>query len=106
MYQPIDVDGLDALRAAGPVVLIDVRTDAEISRGVIPGTQHIVLNQLPARLAELDRDAVTVMYCQSGGRSGQACAYMAGQGFTRLHNLEGGILAWLRAGRPLSNLGE
>lgn len=106
VYQSIDVEGLDALRAQGPVVLIDVRTDAEVSRGVIAGTRHVVLNELPGRLGELDRDATTVIYCQSGARSAQACAYMAGQGFGKLHNLEGGILGWLRAGRPLATLGE
>lgn len=106
VYQSIDAEGLDALRARGSVVLIDVRTDAEVSRGVIPGTRHIVLNELPGRLGELDRDAITVLYCQSGGRSAQACAFMAAQGFGKLHNLEGGILGWLRAGRPVASLGE
>lgn len=106
VFDQIDVEALDALRAAGPVVLLDVRTDAEVARGVIAGTRHIVLNDLPGRLGELERDAVTVVYCQSGGRSAQACAYMAAQGFGKLHNLQGGILAWLRAGRPMVNLGE
>lgn len=106
MFQQIDIEGLDALRAQGPVVLIDVRTDAEVARGVIAGTRHMVLNELPGRLDELDRDAVTVIYCQSGGRSAQACAYMAGQGFGKLHNLQGGIMGWLRAGRPMATLGE
>ncbi|MBM3396755.1 MAG: rhodanese-like domain-containing protein [Betaproteobacteria bacterium] len=106
VYQQINVDGLDALRSQGPVVLLDVRTEAEVSRGVIAGTRHIVLNELPARAPELDAKAVTVVYCQSGGRSAQACEFLSGQGFGTLYNLQGGILGWLRAGRPLSQLGE
>lgn len=106
MFQQIDVEGLDALRAAGPVALIDVRTEAEVSRGVIAGTRHIVLNEIPGRLSELDPNTETVIYCQSGARSAQACAYLESRGFAKLYNLQGGIMAWLRAGRPVASLGE
>lgn len=105
MFEQIDVSGLDALRAQGPIVLVDVRTDAEVARGVIGGTRHMALSELPSRYTELDPNAVTVIYCQSGGRSAQACGFLAGQGFNKLHNLQGGILAWMRAGRELSALG-
>ncbi len=97
----IDVHGIDALRSEGPIVLIDVRTDAEVERGVIEGTRHIPLHALPQQASLLDPGAVTVIYCQSGGRSAQACAFLANQGFAKLHNLQGGILGWLRAGREL-----
>lgn len=106
MFEQIDVNGLDALQANGPIALIDVRTDAEVARGVIAGTRHLVLNELPGRVAELDAGAVTVIYCQSGARSAQACAYLAQHGFTKLYNLQGGIMSWLRAGRSMSALGE
>jgi rhodanese-related sulfurtransferase len=102
VFNQIDASGLDALRSNGPVVLIDVRTDAEVARGVIEGTRHIVLNELPQRHTELDPNAVTVLYCQSGGRSAQACAFLEQQGFASLHNLQGGILGWVREGRPLT----
>ena len=105
MFTQIDVDGLDALRADGPIALIDVRTDAEIARGVIAGAQHIALHELPQHVSEMNPDAVTVVYCQSGGRSAQACAFLANQGFAKLHNLQGGVLAWLRDGRELVLVG-
>ena len=106
VFEQIDVNGLDALRASGPVVLLDVRTDAEVGRGVIEGTRHIALSELPGRAAELDPKAVIVIYCQSGARSAQACGFLANQGYEKLHNLQGGIMSWLRAGRPLAQLGE
>ncbi len=106
MFEQIDVNGLDALQTEGPVVLIDVRTDAEVARGVITGTRHIALHELPHQASELDPNAVTVLYCQSGGRSAQACAFLSDQGFAKLHNLQGGIMGWLRAGRALSSPGE
>ncbi|MFN0316810.1 MAG: rhodanese-like domain-containing protein [Burkholderiales bacterium] len=106
MFTQIDVSGLDALRSDGPIALIDVRTDAEVQRGVIEGTRHIPLHALPQRASELDPGTVTVIYCQSGGRSAQACAFLASQGFSNLHNLQGGILGWLRAGRELVGLDQ
>jgi rhodanese-related sulfurtransferase len=98
----IDVAQLEQLRQAGPVVLVDVRTEPEVARGIIAGARHIPLNQLPARCNELDMQATVVVYCQSGGRSAQACAWLAEKGFSRVHNLQGGVLAWARSGLSLT----
>lgn len=101
MIQQIDAAELSRLQAAGSVVLIDVRTDPEVARGYIAGARHIPLQLLPARHAELEPDATTIVYCQSGGRSAQACAWLQEQGFAQVLNLQGGIGAWLREGRPV-----
>ena len=98
----IDPVKLEQLRKDTPVVLLDVRTDAEVLRGLIEGAKHIPLNTLPARFGELDPHAELVVYCQSGARSAQACAWLAEQGFARLHNLQGGLAAWARAGLPIA----
>ncbi len=77
-------------------VLVDVRTPEEIKEGSING--HIVLNIMdPAftmKIDKLDREKSYFVYCRSGNRSGQACRYMLSQGFKKLYNLEGGIIAW------------
>lgn len=99
--QNIDAAELQRLQQIGPVVLIDVRTDAEVARGMIPAALHVPLHLLAQRVAELDPAAVTVVYCQSGGRSAQACAWLGQQGFGSVMNLQGGIMAWLRDGRPV-----
>jgi len=104
MADDITVQQLKALQASGPVALLDVRTDAEVERGVIAGTRHIPLHMLPMRAAELDPGAELVVYCQSGGRSAQACAWLAAQGFEHVSNLQGGILAWVREGNPLGSI--
>jgi rhodanese-related sulfurtransferase len=98
----IDVGELERLKQAGPVLLLDVRTDAEVARGLIVGARHIPLHLLPSRYSELDPGAVTVIYCQSGGRSAQACAWLEDKGFERVFNLQGGVAAWMRDGLPLS----
>jgi rhodanese-related sulfurtransferase len=103
MYQTIDAARLQAmLDEATPPQLIDVRTAAEVARGAIAGARHIELSTLPARMAELDPAAPYVLYCLSGGRSAQACGYLAQRGFGQLYNLAGGITAWGRAGLPLT----
>jgi rhodanese-related sulfurtransferase len=101
----VDSKGLEALQRAGAVTVLDVRTDAEVARGMIAGATHIPLNQLPNRYTELDPQTVTVVYCQSGARSAQACAWLAERGFEQSHNLQGGVLAWLREGFTLTTPG-
>jgi rhodanese-related sulfurtransferase len=101
----IDPEQLSQLRQAGSVVMLDVRTDPEVARGLIAGSKHIPLNQLPGRYQEINREAQLVVYCQSGARSAQACAWLADRGFAQVHNLQGGLLAWARAGLPVTTPG-
>jgi len=103
MYETLDPAGLRALLGAPvPPQLVDVRNAHEVARGAIAGARHIELAALPARAAELDPDAACVLYCLSGARSAQACAYLAQRGFCRLYNLSGGIAAWAQAGFPIT----
>jgi rhodanese-related sulfurtransferase len=101
-YKNIDVVQLQALLSAGRIRLIDVRTDAEIARGYIDGAQKLPLHLLPLKLHELDVQAPTVFYCQMGGRSAQAAAFAAAQGFAEVYNLQGGIIAWAQSGAPIA----
>ena len=103
MFQNIDSTELDAMRERQDITLIDVRTDAEVARGIIAGARHIPLFSLPQHAPALANEGALVIYCQSGGRSAQACSYLAQQGFAELYNLSGGILGWLRDGKTLSN---
>ena len=98
----LDVDALVA--GKDQIHLIDVRTEGEVSRGVIDGAIHIPLHLLPLRAADITQDKPVVIYCNSGARSAQACAFMAAKGFENMHNLSGGIMAWARSGKPLTAL--
>jgi len=104
MADNISVEQLKELQVSTGVSLLDVRTDAEVERGVIAGARHIPLHMLPARAGELDPAGPLVVYCQSGGRSAQACGWLAAQGFADVHNLQGGIIAWVREGNILAPL--
>jgi rhodanese-related sulfurtransferase len=80
-------------RGARPQVL-DVREDWELQLARIPDVLHVPMNQVPARLSELSRDAETVVMCHAGGRSLRVAHFLANQGFTNVANLTGGIAAW------------
>jgi rhodanese-related sulfurtransferase len=100
-FTEIDAQALDGLRTQEHCCLVDVRSDAEFARGTIAGALHIPLQAIASRYGELDPAVSTVLFCQSGGRSAQACAYLAQLGYARLVNLRGGLTAWTRVGLPL-----
>ncbi|MEJ2058939.1 MAG: rhodanese-like domain-containing protein [Gammaproteobacteria bacterium] len=82
--------------------LVDVRTPAETSRGVIAGAELLPLHLLPLKIQDLVGDGTKVVfYCQSGARSAQACAFFAQNGVGEAYNLRGGIMGWLGAGLPI-----
>lgn len=101
-FKNITAPELQAMLGEGQIRLVDVRTDAEVARGYIKGATKLPLHLLPMRLNELERDAQVVFYCQMGGRSAQAAAFAAAQGYARVYNLQGGILAWAQSGQPLT----
>ncbi|HET6211855.1 MAG TPA: rhodanese-like domain-containing protein [Micromonosporaceae bacterium] len=81
--------------------LIDVREDDEWTAGHAPGAHHLPMMEIPARLADVPMDGDVVVVCRSGNRSGQVVAYLGGQGWDNVRNLDGGMLDWAAAGRPL-----
>jgi len=79
--------------------VLDVREHAEWDHGHIAGAQHIPLSEVPSRLDEVP-DAQTLVVCKMGGRSSQAAAYLQAHG-RNVVNLDGGMLDWEAAGRPM-----
>lgn len=75
-------------------VLLDVREPWETDICKIEGSTLVPMNTIPARAAELDRDAETVVICHHGGRSLQVAMFLERQGFARVHNLAGGVAGW------------
>ncbi len=74
--------------------LIDVREVHEFQIGRIPGSTLIPLGELPKRLSELNPEDEIVVHCKMGGRSAKAADLLRAQGFKRVINVTGGILAW------------
>jgi len=76
------------------VFVLDVREPGEIALAAFPGATHIPMNDIPARVGELDPARETIVVCHHGMRSAQVGMYLARNGFTRVVNLAGGINAW------------
>jgi len=75
--------------------LIDVREPSELEEtGFIPGAVNIPLGQLEKRAGEIPRDKKVIIYCRTGRRSAEGAKILAGKGYTRVYNLEKGIVGW------------
>ncbi|MCB9139141.1 MAG: rhodanese-like domain-containing protein [Caldilineaceae bacterium] len=83
------------------VVVLDVREQWEYDEGHIPGVVLIPMNEVPARLSEIPTDGTVIVTCRSGNRSGQVTSFLRDQGYTNVHNMQGGIVAWEAAGLPV-----
>lgn len=93
----ISVEDLHALQTSGrPFVLLDVREPSELSMAALPGSVHIPMRSVPARVSELDPGAEIAVLCHHGGRSEQVARFLHARGFSNVHNVEGGIDAYAR----------
>jgi len=99
MHVPtVTMDGVPNPLPEGLVVL-DVREPIEWQYGHIEGAVHIPMRELPDRLDEVP-DAQTLVVCKVGGRSAQVVMWLNQQGRDTV-NLDGGMLEWADAGRPM-----
>lgn len=74
--------------------LLDVRELWEYERVHLPDCLHIPMDELHARLTELDPQQTYVVLCHHGNRSRQVAAFLQARGFSQAINLAGGIEAW------------
>src|SRR5437879_831487 len=90
----IQVEELKRRQDAGEdIFVLDVREPHEYQICNIGG--HLIpLDDLPSRVHELDSSREIVAHCKMGGRSAKAVDFLRQAGFTKIHNLAGGINAW------------
>ena len=74
-------------------VLLDVRTPSEFAARHLDGAVNIPLQDLGARMGELDPSRPVVVYCRSGGRSAGATKALKASGFTQVLDL-GAMSSW------------
>lgn len=101
-YSDIEATDLYELIAKKRILLVDVRNDDEVARGIIAGATHVQLSRLPVQYESLNTDLPIVFYCHSGVRSAHAAAFVCTKGCANVYNLTGGVLAWGRAGYPFA----
>lgn len=87
-------------------LILDVRDEAEFAAGHIQGAKNIPVAALANRLKEIEKfkEKTVIVYCQKGMRAKTACGILRGAQFTQLHNLQGGLDAWVEAKMPLNKV--
>ena len=83
--------------------IVDICDKAEYDAGHLPNAKHIPLGKLGERIKELEKfkDKPILVNCQAGVRSLKACDILRKHEFTKLHNLQGGLNAWIAAKLPV-----
>jgi rhodanese-related sulfurtransferase/transcriptional regulator with XRE-family HTH domain len=101
MARILELGDVAALVAAGDLDIVDVREPDEWRTGHVPGARLVPLGELRADpRAKLPRDRV-LFVCATGARSLTAASLAERAGLTEVYSLDGGTLAWARAGLPL-----
>ena len=101
-YTEVTADqAADILNNVHPFIL-DVRTQKEYEEIHIDGTYLIPIQQLQARIDELEskKHEDIFIYCATGNRSTVASKILSDRGFKRIYNLRYGIYDWARRGHP------
>lgn len=93
-YREVTPEQAFALHAEGEAVLLDVRTLPEWHGAHVPGAIHLPMDELPARVDELDPDATTLVLCAHGIRSAHVARWLASLGFRDVVNIRLGISRW------------
>ncbi|PLX66116.1 MAG: hypothetical protein C0603_11920 [Denitrovibrio sp.] len=88
-------------------LLLDVRSKEEVTAGKIENPNYMNLPRgildVIASKGAIKPDQLIVVYCKKGSRGLLAAKTLQDLGFTNVHNLKGGIHAWMGKGLPITN---
>ena len=108
IFLDVDVHQADSIIKANegnPIfTLLDVRTQEEYDQDHLANayTRDFYAGDFREQLEALSKDRIYLIYCQSGGRSGQTFSLMRELGFTEVYNMLGGISSWKSSGYPVT----
>ena len=102
MIDQVRPSGLAAWFAAqatsAPALVLDVREPWELQTASVKADGFEVLaipmNEIPARIAQLDPEQPVACLCHHGARSQRVAAFLSQNGFAEVANVAGGIDAW------------
>lgn len=88
----------------GGLLIIDVRTDLEFKQGYIPGAVNIDIQgkDFQRQFENFDKHRPIYIYCSNGNRSMKTAEILISNGFTDVYSLEGGMIQWQRAKKPIN----
>lgn len=84
-------------------VILDVREEKEFKDGHILNSVHIPLKGVEGKLKELEKykSRPVIVNCRSGHSSMATCTLLSKNGFEKVFNMGGGMLAWKNANLPI-----
>lgn len=92
------------LAEAPNAYLLDVRQPDEFAAGHLKGA-HLLnwfdSDKFKSEALKIDKSKTIYVYCRSGRRSLAAAKYLSEQGY-KVVDMDGGILAWEKAGLPVT----
>ncbi|MEW1901994.1 rhodanese-like domain-containing protein [Streptomyces sp. NPDC086147] len=95
---------VDAASVPADALVLDVREENEWAAGHVEGAVHVPMSDFVARFGEVTESLAeygrAYVMCRVGGRSAQVTQYLVQQGFDAV-NIDGGMIAWDGAGRPM-----
>jgi len=96
--QPTPLSAVQLESRREELLILDVRTWPEYLLGHIPGAQ--LFNRERA-LKDITKDQAIAVACLSGHRSQLIAQWLVEQGYTKVYNLQGGLIAWKQSGYPV-----
>jgi rhodanese-related sulfurtransferase len=95
-YKVLSYDNFKSEISQSNVIVLDVRTADEYQEGHVSGAINIDVqsDDFDQKVQLLNKENPVYIYCRSGKRSQKAGAILQNLGFTKIYDLEGGILSW------------
>ena len=91
----------ELLDGGGECQVIDVREFSEFNSERIADAQLMPLSNFEKHADEIDHTKPVYLMCRSGNRAKNAAEKLASKGFTDIHVIEGGMVAWAGANLPV-----
>jgi rhodanese-related sulfurtransferase len=105
--QSVNADEFEKGISNQQVQVLDVRTSGEFNSGYLKNALQADWtnqDQFHDRVQYVDRDKPVYIYCLGGSRSAAAATWMRTNGFKKVVELQGGINAWKKAGKPVEGV--
>ena len=103
-FETVDAEKAAQMAEKPETFILDVRTPGEYADGHLKNSLLIPHTEVQANASKLpaDKEKPILCYCAAGVRSAKACKVLNGLGYKKVFNLDGGINAWLEAGKPVA----
>ncbi len=103
-YLDIDCAEIATLRAENDLLIFDTRDPDSYARGHLDGAEPVSDAAIMQLMKNRQRERPVLVYCYRGNSSRDICQFIAGMGYSRVYNLNGGWRAWTAFNQPAAAL--